>query len=259
MDGRDATIGSWRRMLGLSLLVPASLMLVHALGTVQFREWVWSEQGPLELSHVLIPLFAVGVGLVTLWSRRSLLPPSDVELRWLTAAIVGLVLMCFAIAGEEASWGQHLVGWSTPEGWSEVNDQQETNLHNIGTWADQKPRAVVELGVIVLGILWPVWHLLTSRKFDKPWSALLPPMMVLPIALFAEAARLLETVPKLTGIATPSAFPRPSELQEFYFYTFFALCMWTWRQRLLTGLDAEDDRQLTIPLTQHEQPDRLAA
>lgn len=258
-DRSDASNSAWRKTLGLSLIVPALLMLVRGVGTVPFQQWVWSEQGPLETSHVLIPLFSVVVGVVTLWSRRSLLPSTQIELRWLTLAICGLSLMCFAIAGEEASWGQHLVGWTTPDGWSKVNDQQETNLHNIGTWADQKPRAVVEMGMIVFGILWPVWHLVTSRRVDATWAVLLPPMLVLPIALGGEAVRLLETVPKMMGIPNPSAFPRPSELQEFYFYTFFAICMCTWRQRLLAGLDALQDGRSTIPLPRHEQSDRLAA
>ncbi|MCA9112089.1 MAG: hypothetical protein KDA52_19200 [Planctomycetaceae bacterium] len=250
---------AWRITLGLALLVPVLLMLVRAAGTVEFRAWVWSEQGPLEFSHVLIPLLAVGMGVTFLWSHRRSLTETRNELRWLTLAIAGLTLMCFAIAGEEASWGQHLIGWSTPEGWAEVNDQQETNLHNIGSWADQKPRAIVELSVLVFGILWPVWHLLTSREIRTKWAILLPPMTVLPITIGAELSRMLETIPKLMGTSTPSAFPRPSELQEYYFYTFFALCMWTWRQRLLSCLTAAEEAQVMIPVPHREQSDRLAA
>lgn len=250
---------SLRVTLGLSLLVPALLILVQFAGTPHFRQWVWSEQGPLEFSHVLIPLFAMGVGVSSLWSHRRLLTQTRDELRWLAIAVGGLTLMCFAIAGEEASWGQHLFGWSTPDGWAEVNDQQETNLHNIGTWADQKPRAIVELGVLVFGILWPVWHLLTSKEIRAKWTILLPPMMVLPITIGAELSRLLETVPKMLGTSTPSAVPRPSELQEFYFYTFFALCMWTWRKRLLAGFAAADSHRVTILLPQRQQIDRVAA
>jgi len=237
----------WRRTLGLSLLIPALLMLVHAVGSERFQGWVWSEQGPLESSHVLIPLFAMGLGLVTLWRHRDVIRSTNADLRWVATAMLGLSLMCFVIAGEEASWGQHWVGWSTPEAWSEVNDQQETNLHNIGTWADQKPRAIIELGVLLFGIVWPVWHLLTRREVRPWWGVLLPPLSVLPIALFTVGSRLLESIPKLLGVSTPAAFPRPSELQEFYFYTFFALCMWTWRQRLLTGLATADEREVTIP------------
>lgn len=37
---------------------------------------------------------------------------------------------CFLV-GEELSWGQRLIGWSTPETLGAINKQQETNLHNI--------------------------------------------------------------------------------------------------------------------------------
>ena len=40
-------------------------------------------------------------------------------------------LALFVAALEEVSWGQRLFGWSTPEGLSRVNEQDETTLHNI--------------------------------------------------------------------------------------------------------------------------------
>jgi hypothetical protein len=60
---------------------------------------------------------------------------------------------------------------------------------------------------------------------------------VLPVALFAEGIRLIERVPEVLGTAAWAALPRPSELQELYFYTFFALCLLSWRQRLLDRLE----------------------
>src|SRR3546814_4167282 len=53
------------------------------------------------------------------------------------------------MAGEEASWGQHYAGWLTPDNWQALNDQGETNLHNTSSWLDQKPRTLLEIGVIV--------------------------------------------------------------------------------------------------------------
>ena len=42
------------------------------------------------------------------------------------------VALAFAwAAGEEISWGQHLLGLETPDWLIEINDQNETNLHNI--------------------------------------------------------------------------------------------------------------------------------
>lgn len=45
---------------------------------------------------------------------------------WALAAIA-----TFVAAGEELSWGQWLFQWQTPEGWSAINKQHETNLHNL--------------------------------------------------------------------------------------------------------------------------------
>jgi uncharacterized membrane protein len=43
--------------------------------------------------------------------------------------IVGLIFIIGA--GEEISWGQRIFNWETPEALAELNDQNETNLHNI--------------------------------------------------------------------------------------------------------------------------------
>jgi len=226
----------WRRIAQAALLVPLPLGLGYYIGPPAFNHWLWSEQGPLEISHVLIPLFAMGLGLATLAAKGRMAAVRAAGLGWFAAAVCGLALFCGVIAGEEASWGQHFLGWSTPDTWSELNDQQETNLHNIGTWADQKPRAIVELGVILFGIVWPLLDRFGSVRVPQSWRLVLPPVTVLPVALFAECTRLLEDGPKYLGLPRWSAFPRPSELQEFYFYTFFALCMIAWRHRLLERL-----------------------
>lgn len=42
-----------------------------------------------------------------------------------------LSLLFFLAFGEEISWGQRVFGWITPEKWSNLNVQNETNLHNL--------------------------------------------------------------------------------------------------------------------------------
>ena len=42
-----------------------------------------------------------------------------------------LAIASFVVIGEEMSWGQWVFHWSTPEALTEINRQQETNLHNI--------------------------------------------------------------------------------------------------------------------------------
>lgn len=50
-----------------------------------------------------------------------------------------LAIFFFICAGEEISWGQRIVGWHTPEGWSDVNAQNETNIHNIWMFQATNP------------------------------------------------------------------------------------------------------------------------
>jgi hypothetical protein len=44
---------------------------------------------------------------------------------------LGLAALFFFGAGEEISWGQRILGFQTPESLSEVNRQEEFNLHNL--------------------------------------------------------------------------------------------------------------------------------
>lgn len=41
---------------------------------------------------------------------------------------------------EEISWGQHFFDWKTPEFFSEINHQNETNLHNTSSVFNELPR-----------------------------------------------------------------------------------------------------------------------
>ena len=41
---------------------------------------------------------------------------------------------------EEISWGQHIFGWHTPEFFSNINTQNETNVHNTSNLLNELPR-----------------------------------------------------------------------------------------------------------------------
>ena len=47
---------------------------------------------------------------------------------------LGLALLFFFGAGEEISWGQRILGFETPATLSQVNRQEEFNLHNLSAW-----------------------------------------------------------------------------------------------------------------------------
>ncbi len=191
-----------------------------------YRAWVGGERGALELVHVLIPLASLvlaGRMLVLARVRRQ-----PLLWAWLALAALG----SFYIAGEEASWGQNYLGWGTPEGWQALNDQNETNLHNTSSWLDQKPRALLELGVIFGGIVIPLAALRWPAIRRARLAIVLPPFLCLPSAVIAEVVRMSGRA--LGALAPGTAlFERASEVQELYFYLFILLYLIALRQRLL--------------------------
>ena len=69
---------------------------------------------------------------------------------------------------EEASWGQWLFGWDSPELFQELNSKQETNLHNMSSWFNRKPRIALECWIMGLGVLLPLWRLLRGSPSFPP-------------------------------------------------------------------------------------------
>ena len=112
------------------------------------------ESGAVE--NITAVLLAIAIFFVarTFWKVRA---TSSVAFRFSTFAwLVIFGLGCVYFLGEEISWGQHLFGWATPESWMAVNDQGETNLHNMSGWLDQIPRTVLTIGIIAGGLVSPL-------------------------------------------------------------------------------------------------------
>ena len=99
-------------------------------------------------------------------------------------------LACFYFAGEEISWGQWLFEWETPQSISQLNDQNETNFHNMSTWLDQKPRTLVELWIFLTGLILPIFRSFKNNdeKFWKQW--IFPVNSLFTAALLFTAVRL---------------------------------------------------------------------
>lgn len=64
-------------------------------------------------------------------------------------------------AGEEISWGQHLLGLETPDWLSKVNDQNETNLHNINKKFFDR---TLERLIVLLTLVTASMHLFKKEK-----------------------------------------------------------------------------------------------
>ncbi|MGH8119251.1 MAG: hypothetical protein ACRESK_01400, partial [Gammaproteobacteria bacterium] len=153
---------------------------------------------------------------------------------WLHIWILLTTLACIYFAGEEISWGQSFFHWQTPETISRVNDQYETNLHNMSSWLDQKPRLLLALGILIGGIILPLWRKWKGIIYtDNNWRYWFwPDIVCLPAALLAFLIKAPQRYANLAGHWPFSAPFRTSEMQEFYFAYFLMLYLISWYIRL---------------------------
>ena len=204
------------------LIVPILLILAQVGLELSFtREQLGpmhSENGPHELLQSLYIGFAFFLALWLLF-----------KVDWKTQKEIGVVvaiaaLGSFYISGEEISWGQHVLNWSTPEYWSNVNDQNETNLHNTSSWLDQKPRLLLFIGIVAAGLLVPALRRWKPAVLPPRFSAFYPSAILSVTALGVLLPYTLEEVAE--HFFDGSLFARVSEVQEVYMYYFVALYLW---------------------------------
>ena len=181
--------------------------------------------GIAEHGTVLVLVPGIVAGIAVLRHYRAHLP------LMLTGWVLAWTLACIYFAGEEASWGQHYLHWGTPDILHGVNDQQETNLHNIGTWFDQKPRTLVELWVVVAGLILPLWWAIRRRApFGRmAWREWFWPTTIgiLTAAIFL-GTHILGVAGKITGLQALQLIGA-NELREFYiamFLSSYLLSIW---------------------------------
>lgn len=244
-------------------MIPTSSKLAHANDFRDLPRWLWlwvplayvtlhftlagisralyekylggGELGTNELSTMALLIVAVLIGLHTLWIMRGL-EQSDWRLWvWLILGTLG----CVYFGGEEASWGQHLIGWETSEAWQQFNDQQETNLHNsdkYGPLLDQLPRNLLTLGMLVGAIIAPLWRRSKQITLDPAginfW--IWPTMVCLPAGIFGVAISWPEGIySAITGNPQPPRFNISSgELKEWCIAYFLMIYLASFNLRL---------------------------
>jgi hypothetical protein len=121
-----------------------------------------SEYGMVELGTFLFLVIAIGFCISSMQVTRRLEPSASLK-SWLVILVIGATY--FAL--EEISYGQHMFGWSTVDSWKELNDQDETNLHNVHWLFDQVPRALLTLGILVGGVLLPLYRYFRGIKLQE--------------------------------------------------------------------------------------------
>jgi hypothetical protein len=190
------------------LLLVAVIAAYYAGGAIRYAVWE-SPVGVLESGTGALALAAAAVALVA--SFQPAIRHDWVVRGWLIAFVVAMIYF----TGEDLNWGQYYFGWETPQYFLEHNKEQETNLHNMSTWFNQKPRIVVELWLLVACILVPL-----GWRQPRQLAARYVPAMFWPdgrLVFIAAMAFLVLAADWLwkRGI-TPHTL-RWSEVEELYF------------------------------------------
>ncbi len=212
--------------LWLPLVSALALSALWHLNRRFYKGYFEGEIGVLELTHFIIPLISVAFCLAILALRE--VRRDRLVFIWILLGLLGSIYM----AGEEVSWGQHFAGWVTPENWQAINDQGETNLHNTSAWLDQKPRTLLEFGIIIGGIIVPLLALRFPAIREGRFALFLPPLTCLPVAIVCEVGKVWERLHDL-GLWDFVIFSRASEVQELYISLFILFYLMVFRKRLL--------------------------
>lgn len=203
--------------LWVPILIIILQVILELTVPAQYLGPLHSEGGPHEAVEFVFAALACLLSLICVWiNRRNLL-----LLVWFSLAVLG----CFYIAGEEISWGQHVFDWTTPEFWSGVNDQNETNLHNTSSWFDQKPRLLLFIGIVFAGLVAPWMRAqkpgMYARLVPERYSILFPSARLVPTVLGVLLPYLAQSIGR--HVFHIHLFERESEVQELYMYYFLLL------------------------------------
>jgi hypothetical protein len=198
--------------MGLQLALE-SILSINTLTTLH------TEGGVHEIVQFLLLCAAFLVA-----ARATFLPQLKGRL-WLRGWTTLAALCCLYVAGEEMSWGQHILQWSTPDYWKQINDQQETNFHNTSSWLDQKPRLILEIGIIVGGLIFPLLQKYKPSLLPARFAVIYPAKQLWIIAGFVLFMKLADKF-------APDMFYRDSEVVEIYLFYFVLLYLIVLKRRI---------------------------
>lgn len=212
--------------VGVPALLAIALISTQVVSREFYATWVLPEgYGFLELGQFIIAVAAMSEAVKLLF--RPYVRAN--RLLFLFVGIAGLG--CLYIAGEEHSWGQHFFHWQTPEYWAEINRQNETNLHNTMHLFGKKPRAALEVSILIGGLILPILALYKPSIRTNRWSLFIPAGAVVPTVFCAVMFKASDAIQKKTGI--PSLVMRPSEATEIFIYIFLLIYLILFARRII--------------------------
>ncbi len=222
MNNKSLSTFFW---LGVPLLIVVAQLFIELFAPEAILGELHSESGP----HEFIEFIFIGAAFFVALSIFPKLRWSSHK--WLCVWIGIAALCCFYVAGEEISWGQHLLKWSTPEYWKHINDQHETNLHNTSSWLDQKPRLILLIGVVTGGLIIPALKKWRPQWVPARFEVIYPPAILGVTAACAVSANLVDKI--FETLSDAPLLSRGSEVEELYLFYFVLLYLVILRRRVL--------------------------
>ncbi len=213
-------------------------ILTLSIGVKIYDDFVFSriilgEYGWIENVTLLVLAMAVLVGAHLFLSMPVQAPA------WLKWWVLIITLGSVFFLGEEASWGQHFFGWSTESEWSRLNQQDETNLHNLTTFGfifDQLPRNLLTAAALVGGVMVPLYRSLRQLQWTPSETNywLWPTLVCTPAALQGVLISVPEKLIDAAQIARPELLEQlsPGEFKECFLAFFIMIYLLSLRSRL---------------------------
>ena len=206
---------SQRGLFVISFVLGLSILLVRYLpwdsGVIHSRDAaVLSESLAEDLQVLVLGAAAVFGVLIAKKTSATLL---RVYFYFVSAGIVFVI-------GEELAWGQQIFGWDTPEGFAELNAQDQTTLHNLEVF--QAPSdALMGLNVLFLAPLLAslflalAWVLPTVSKRLSGFAPVVPGWGTIPLFGLSAAFPIYFAAQQSSFLATFVEVPRLVELVDW--------------------------------------------
>ncbi len=102
------------------------------------NSYLWKESGFVENLQSLFLIFSI---FFLISASKKIKKQKTIIYYFILIQYVGLIYFL----GEEISWGQHIFNWQSPEIFNKLNNQNETNIHNISNLFNELPRSLVLL------------------------------------------------------------------------------------------------------------------
>ncbi len=253
---------TWYLIPGLGLIVLLLLALELVLGadamrsgffpqkggwTVTWYELLTYKEGPMEYTGVLLMVPGVIAGFYAAFNFKRF-PDRRLGV-WVLICALGLIYY----GGEELSWGDHFrvsMGWKQRQPTTEtalgVNEQGETNIHNLdtplGKLLGRTSKNIVELWCYVGALAIPL--VLARRKpplsaADRGYWFWPTTATVVCAALVFLTYRPIRVYVKIMDFEHEPYWARQSELQEFFMAAALSIyvCSIAWRLRQIPDLN----------------------